>query len=400
MLALRVLFLFAGAILGAFYPFLSAILADRGFRPAEIGLTAALASLAFMLAVPVWGHLGDIVIGRTAALRAGVIGSTAALFGLLLSAPPVIVVGLIVVYAAFESSVSPLADALAVNALGRSPRSYARIRLLTSLGFAGTSILAGVLYNVTGFWPAPVLVLVSAIGMVVALHWVPDVARFHPGAATDSAQKAIVARRGGSFMLVLRTQPRLRGALLGLGLVHIGILAGFTFLALRLLELGGQPSDVALSAGISALAEIPAMALIPRIVRRTGTRALLAGGMILYAVVLVSWAFLADPSLIVATRLVSGLAFAAITIAAVMTIANLLPPELQATGQGLYQTVGFGASAVIANALGGVVFGLGGATPLFLGCAVLALGGAAVTWRAVASTAHGGPATAGPDTAR
>ncbi len=400
MLALRVLFLFAGAILGAFYPFLSAILADRGFRPAEIGLTAALASLAFMLAVPIWGHLADVVIGRTAALRAGVIASTAALFGLLLNAPPIIVVGLIVAYAAFESSVSPLADALAVNALGRSPRSYARIRLLTSLGFAGTSILAGALYNVTGFWPAPLLVLVSAIGMVVALRWVPDVARFQSGPATHAGQKAIVARRGGSFMLVLRTQPRLRGVLLGLGLVHIGILAGFTFLALRLLQLGGHPSDVALSAGISALAEIPAMALIPRIVRRTGTRALLAGGMILYAAVLVSWAFLADPSVIVATRLVSGLAFAAITIAAVMTIANLLPPELQATGQGLYQTVGFGASAVIANALGGVVFGLGGAMPLFLGCAVLALGGAAVTWRAVTSTAHGGPATAGPGVAQ
>ena len=197
-------------------------------------------------------------------------------------------------------------------------------------------------------------------------------------------------------MLVLRTQPRLRGALLGLGLVHIGILAGFTFLALRLLELGGQPSDVALSAGISALAEIPAMALIPRIVRRTGTRALLAGGMILYAVVLVSWAFLADPSLIVATRLVSGLAFAAITIAAVMTIANLLPPELQATGQGLYQTVGFGAAAVLANAVGGVVFGLGGAMPLFLGCAVLALIGAAVVWRVVELTASGGLAQPDP----
>ena len=216
------------------------------------------------------------------------------------------------------------------------------------------------------------------------------------GAGTDAARNAIGARQGGSFTLVLRTQPRLRGVLLGLGLVHIGMMAGFTFLALRLLELGGQPSDIALSAGISALAEIPAMAMIPRIVRRTGTRALLAGGMVLYAAVLVSWAFLADPSLIVATRLVSGLAFAAITISAVMTIATMLPSELQATGQGLYRTVGFGAAAIIANALGGVVFGLGGATPLFLGCAVLALAGAAVIWRAAALTAHGGLAPAGP----
>ncbi|MEO8469739.1 MAG: MFS transporter [Chloroflexota bacterium] len=400
MLALRVLFLLAGSILGAFYPFLSAILADRGFGPAEIGLTAALASLAFMLAVPVWGHLADVVIGRTAALRAGIIGSTAALLGLLLSDPPIIVVGLIVTYAAFESSIAPLTDALAVNALSRSPQSYARVRLLTSFGFAGTSILAGALYNVTGFWPAPLLVLVSGIGMVVALRWVSDVARFRSSGVTDATHVSIVARRGGSFLMVLRAQPRFRGVLLGLGLVHVGILAGFTFLALRLLELGGQPSDVALSAGISALAEIPAMALIPRIVRRTGTRALLASGMILYAAVLVSWAFLADPSLIVATRLLSGLAFAAITIAAVMTVATLLPAELQATGQGLYQTVGFGASAVVANALGGVVFGLGGAMPLFLGCAVLALGGAAVIWKAAEVTPHGGLAAAGPGVAR
>ena len=400
MLALRVLFLLAGAILGVFYPFLSAILADRGFEPAEIGLTAALASLAFMFAVPVWGHLGDVVIGRVAALRAGVVGSTAALLGLLLGAPPIIVVGLIVAYSAFESSIAPLADALAVNALARSGRSYGRIRLLTSLGFAVVSILAGALYNVTGFWPAPLLVLGCAIVIVVALRWVPDVARFQPAVAPDAAQKSVVARRGGSFMLVLRTQPRLRGTLLGLGLVHVGILAGFTFLALRLLELGGQPSDVALSAGLSALAEVPAMALIPRIVRRTGTRALLAGGMILYAAVLVSWALLADPSLIVATRLLSGVAFAAITIGAVMTIAALLPPELQATGQGLYQTVGFGAAAVFANALGGVVFGLGGAMPLFLGSAVLALAGAAVVWRVVTSAAPGASGSAAPLAAR
>jgi MFS family permease len=66
-----------------------------------------------------------------------------------------------------------------------------------------------------------------------------------------------------------------------------------------------------------------------------------------------------------------------------MTIAALLPPELQATGQGLYQTVGFGVAAVVANALGGVVYGTGGAMPLFLGCAVLAAIGALVTWRSV-----------------
>jgi PPP family 3-phenylpropionic acid transporter len=390
--ALRLLFLLGGAILGVFYPFVSAILDARGFSPSEIGLTTALAAVAFTLAVPVWGHLADVVVGRITALRAGVIGASIAVLGLLLGVPPLVVALLIVAFSAFESSLAPLADALAVNALAGAPRAYARVRLLSSLGFASASILAGWLYNDTGYGPASLLFAVAAIGIVVVTRWVPDVGRFRlpppdaPGPALPSASSR---RRfgSGSFGLALRTQPRLRGLLLGLGLVHVGMLAGFTFLALRILDLGGRPSDVALSAGISAFAEIPAMALVPRLAARTSMRSLLVGGLLLYGLTMACWAFLADPGLIVASRLVSGVAFAGISIGAVMTIAALLPAELQATGQGLYQTVGFGVAAIVANALGGVVYGSGGAMPLFLGCAVLAAIGAFVTWRSVPARA-------------
>lgn len=385
--AIRALFILAGALLGTFYPFVSAILADRGFSPAQVGLTTALAALAFTLAVPVWGHLADVVLGRVRALRLGVIGSTIAVLVLLLDVPPIVVAALIVGFMALESALAPLADALAVNALSGSPRAYARVRLLSSLGFAITSILAGWLYNVTGFGPASILWAAAAAGILLVTRWVPDIARFRlqPPGATVPAPAARF--RGGSFGLALRSQPRLRGLLLGLGLVHVGMLAGFTFLALRLLDLGGRPSDVALSAGISALAEMPAMAQIPRVMARTGIRAMLVAGILLYGLTMASWAFLADPGLIVATRIVSGVAFAGITIGAVLTIAALLPPELQATGQGLYQTVAFGIAAVVANALGGLVYGTGGAMPLFLGCAVLAAIGAAVTWRAIPASA-------------
>ena len=57
---------------------------------------------------------------------------------------------------AFESALAPLSDALAVNALARAPRAYARTRMLSSLGFAGASVLAGLLYNRTGFAPASI----------------------------------------------------------------------------------------------------------------------------------------------------------------------------------------------------------------------------------------------------
>ncbi|HEX6944877.1 MAG TPA: MFS transporter [Casimicrobiaceae bacterium] len=382
MTALRVLFLLAGAILGVFYPFVPVILSERGFDAAGVGLVTALSSLGFTLAVPVWGHVADVELGRARTLQLTVAGSTVAVLCLLLPIPALVVGALIVVYAVFESALSPLADALAVNALAASPRSYGRVRLLSSLGFAVASISAGRLYDTTGFGPASLLWAACAVVIVGVAFGVPDVGRLSLGRAPAMAARSSRRRRpgGGSFALALRVQPRLRAILLGLGLIHVGIIAGFTFLALRLLQLGGQPSDVALSSGISAIAEIPGMALAPRAVGRFGLRNVLAGAILLYVACLVSWAFLAVPALIIATRVASGIAFAGITISAVMTIGQLLPARLQGTGQALYQTVGFGVSAIAANALGGVVFALEGARPLFLGVAALGVVGAVVAW--------------------
>ena len=374
MLPLRILFVLVGAILGVFYPFVSIILKERGFSAEAVGLVMAASALGFTVAVPIWGHIADTVLGRSVTLRVACVASTVAVLGLLLPIPAFVLALLIVAYAVAESALAPLSDALALNALARSPRSYARVRLLASFGFAVASIAAGRLYDVTGFGPAPWLWAACAVAIVVVSFRVADVpiARLHASAGR--------VRSGGSFGLALRIQPRLRGLLIGLAFIHFGITAGFTFLALRLIGLGAPPSLVALSAGISAIAEIPAMALVPRIVARTGLRALLSASILLYAACFVSWAFLDVPALIVASRIVSGIAFAGIATASVLAIGQLLPMRLQATGQSLYQMVGFGIASIVANAVGGLIYGGSGPVPLFLGAAVLGVAGAAIVW--------------------
>ena len=64
MIALRVLNLAIGLAIGVFVPFISVNLASRGFGPAQIGLVASLGALGFTIAVPVWGHLADVRLGR------------------------------------------------------------------------------------------------------------------------------------------------------------------------------------------------------------------------------------------------------------------------------------------------------------------------------------------------
>ncbi|HYH93744.1 MAG TPA: MFS transporter, partial [Candidatus Saccharimonadales bacterium] len=152
MTALRLLVLALGAALGVFYPFISVILAERGFSPGEIGLTASIGALGFTLAVPAWGHLADVRLGRPRTLIVCATGAALVGLALLLPWPAIVVAALFWVFWVFESSWQPLADAITVNAV--RGRDYSRIRLLTSLSFALGAILAGQVYDQTGYWPA------------------------------------------------------------------------------------------------------------------------------------------------------------------------------------------------------------------------------------------------------
>lgn len=370
MRALRAVFLLNGTALGVFYPFISVLLADRGVSPAGIGLVTAASSAAFSIAVPAWGHVADVILGRRRALAVSAMG--AAIFVLLAGAPlPLVVASLgFVGFSFFESAWGPLGDALAVNAMTDHGREYGRMRLLSSLGFAVTAALAGFLYNVTGYGPSFALCAVLAVLLAVAALFAPDVAR------ADLEQVAGGRTAGGSFVVALRVQPRLRGVLLAILLVHVGMIAGFTYLPLRMVDLGGGPSDVALAASVSAFAEIPAMLLAGAVATRIGIRGLVAGSMVLYAGVFVAWAFADSTTLIIISRVATGFSFAGLWVGSVITMAVLLPPRLQATGQGLYQLTGFGLAAIIANIAGGAIYGTLGSRVLFLLAAVLAVLGA------------------------
>ena len=374
MRALRAVFLLNGAALGVFYPFIAVILADRGVPPEGIGLITAASSAAFSLAVPLWGHVADVILGRRRALAVAGVGAAA--FVLLAGAPlPLVVMAFgFIGFSLFESAWGPLGDALAVNAITDHGREYGRIRLLSSIGFAVVASAAGFLYNVTGYGPAFVLCAALAVLLALAALRAPDVDRADLQRVTGGHV------RGGSFGVALRIQPRLWPVLLAILLVHVGIIAGFTYLPLRLLELGGGPSDVALLASVSAFAEIPAMLVVGGIAARVGIRGLIGASILVYAACFASWVVLDSPLLIVATRVATGFAFAGLWVGSVLTMAVLLPPRLQATGQGLYQLTGFGLAAVVANIGGGFLYGMYGSEIVFVIATLLAVGAAALAF--------------------
>lgn len=367
MRAIRTVSFLNGAALGVFLPFVAVLLAERGVEPSVIGAVMAAGSVAFVLSVPTWGHVADVILGRRRALAVSGFGAAAAV---LIAGSPlplaVAAVGFVGFYA-FESAWAPLGDALAVNAITDHSRQYGRIRLINSFGFAAVSLLAGVIYGTTGYGASFVLCAVLASALGVAALFAPDVERVDL-AAVDGGSRA-----RGSFAVALRLQPRLWGVLFAILLVHIGMIAAFTYLPLRIRDLGGGASEVALLASVSAFVEIPAMLVVGALTARVGIRVVVAGSMLAYAASYAAWAVLEDPTLIIAVRAVTGLSFAGLWVGSVLTMAVLLPPRLQATGQGLFQVTGYGLAAVIANVGGGILYERVGATAVFGIATILAV---------------------------
>ena len=386
-IAVRLVVLALGVALGVFYPFFSVILADFGFRPGEIGLIASIGAVASTIAVPAWGHLADVRFGRPLTLRICAIGGALAVGALLVPWPGLVIAILFTITWLFQSSWQPLADAITVNATRSS--EYARVRLLTSFAFAAATLVAGFLYDRTGYGLAFILFAGAAVAMAIATLWLPDVGKADLAAHARTRDASVVRRRDrfavrtwslGSTGVALRMAPRLGLVLSAVALLHVGIISGFTFLGLRLVELGGSPSDVALAFGSGAAAEIPAMLGAAWIARRIGLRGLFVGSAVIYGLAFLAWALADAPWLIIVTRGITGVAFAGVVVGVVLTIARLLPAELQATGQALYQTTAFGIAAIVANVIGGALYDAIGHVAVFGLGAVSAFAAAVLGW--------------------
>ena len=154
----------------------------------------------------------------------------------------------------------------------------------------------------------------------------------------------LAAGRFGSISRVLSVQPRFLAVLAVLTLAYTGLQGSMVFVPIRIVELGGQPSDVALTYGIASFAEIPGLVLVgwagpadrDPLARRAGPRRRTACASL-------SWGVLAIPLAINATRVVTGVWFGALAGARVLIVARLLPEPLQATGQAMGQAATFGA---------------------------------------------------------
>jgi Major Facilitator Superfamily. len=378
------LYLAIGTWTASIAPFSAVILHSRGIDTVTIGLLSALAALAATVLVPAWGHLADVLVGRAFAFRIGVAIASLAAIVLLLPLPPFVIAPILASFAIFPAMFLALGDALAVSELPTPERQYGALRSLASLSFAVGIIVAGFVYNQAGYAAVPLVSLLWSGALYLLIGRVPDRTR-------DPQVRAISGRHGGeaaagrfgSISRALSVQPRLWAVLAVFALAYTGLTGAMIFVGIRIVELGGQPSDVAVSFGVAAFAEIPGLMVAGWIGRRVGIRWLVVAALLAYGLCIGSWGLLPTPIAINATRVVTGVSFGALSAARVLIVARLLPVELEATGQAMLQAATFGVSTALGGLIGGVLYGAFGPTTFFAVAGATAIAGGLGVWFAL-----------------
>ena len=377
---LRGIYTAIGLSTASIAPFVPVILKERGLDPATIGVVAALGALASTVVVPAWGHLADSVVGRARAFRIGLLIGVATAGALLLNLPLVAVAGMFAAFTVFASLFIGLADALAVVDLPAPERQYGALRAHASLSFTFGVVVVGFIYSSAGYGVAPLAFLLWATALLLLVRRIPD----HPLATIDPAGTDARARHRiisfGSPGRAFAVQPRL-GLMLGVfAVAFIGVQAPLTFVGIRIVDLGGQPSDVAISFAVAAIAEIPGLVAAGWLGRRVGLRWLFVVSLVLYGVCVATWGILPSAVAINATRAVTGLCNGSLMAARVLMVPRLLPRSLQATGQVLFQSATMGFGTVIGSVVGGLVYGSFGPTFFFSASGAIAIVGGVGAW--------------------
>jgi MFS transporter, PPP family, 3-phenylpropionic acid transporter len=381
---LRAIFLFNGLAVGAFYGFIPVLLQAKGLNPAMIGLTLGLGSAAYTLAVPVWGHVSDMVTGPRRALQIAIVPAAIASLAYATPVPLAALVACHLVVSACGYSAGSLNDSMALAAVDGDPRAYSRLRLISSLGAGGGSILCGVIYSVSGFGAATLGLIAALAGTMICSHFVGfgrDSER-HRRLRSEAAglrHETVEQGRFGSLGEALTLEPRLVAIMATSLLTYIGIMAASNYVGLLVVNLGGGPLQVGLVNGIGYSAEIPGMVLAGWLIGRLGTRRVLVASCIGFACCAGAYTVVVSVPLIIVARFVAGISFCGVLVSSVVTVSRLLPPRLQSTGQTLLGASSFGAGSILANPIGGALYGAFGPVGAF-GMAVACLLAGAVVW--------------------
>lgn len=342
--------------LGTFFPFYSLYLSERlGLSGSQVGLVTATLPAVGLVAQPLWGQLADRTGSRRLVLALMSLG--VAMAHLLLGFLEPFATALLgtALLSAFLTVVLPMATAVSLGALAeRGPDAFGHVRMWGTLGFLCAVIVFPRLAGESG----PALLGVApwrGLGTIFPVAAVCSLAAALAALTLPKAPSLTLRAKQGETRRLLRHRPAIRLFLLAF-CAHTCMQGPIYLFPLFIAEQGGDVADVGSMWIFMLLLEIPLIGFSGATLRRLGPRGVLQMGLLAEAIRWTTCALSNDLAVIGAVQLLHGVGVAGVIIGAPLYLERSVPEELRATGQALISTAGFGAGAIVSNALGGWLF--------------------------------------------
>jgi MFS transporter, PPP family, 3-phenylpropionic acid transporter len=338
---------------GALVPFLNLYYQEVGMSTRQIGVLAALPTITVLAAGPFWGVVADGLHLHKRLLPLLTFGVMVPVAGLMWAQGFVALAILVLLYAALNASIIPLADNSVLNMLGDARADYGRLRIWGAVGFGAAAFGAGVLAERLGL--RAIIIVYIAMMSLAALS------------ATRLPAPPVVPR--GLF------GRNLKGLAMDsrwLAFVFAMFLAGVCFSILNnyfsiyLKSIGAGEALIGLGVAVAGVSELPVFWLSPLLLRRWGPRPLVMVSLLMFAVRGYVYSLIQDPRWSVPAQLLHGSTFSLIWLSSVVYASAIAPAGLGASAQAV---------------LGAMFMGLGAGTGALLGASVYSNFGPTMTFR-------------------
>lgn len=358
---LRANFIWLYAFSGAFYPFQSLYLQNKGFTKVEIGLVLGLTQLLGSLAIIVVGKMADrsqnkkqvllwlLLAAAMITLFAGGLGGS-------------LLVAILALLAILRDPLFPLSDCIALEMV---PEHYGTMRLGAPIGYAVAVTIAGFLFqklSMAIFFPLQTIIHLFALGSLRRIDYVPN--------------SQTQGKKQGLGWLFRNKSLNIFFVYAAISYASIGFYSSFYSLLLK--EMGFGQGMVGISYQVSVLAELPFLLWAGYFTRKFSLKGLIGISGLLLAV---RWLLVGSgiPTVVLASQLLHGVSYIVLYYAIVLWLDSIAGPLNKASAQGFHALLASG-SKIVGTSIGGWLADLWGVSRVFflLGVVILA---ATIVWR-------------------
>lgn len=337
------LFLFAYyAFAGTLGTYASLFFAERGMSAPQIGILMSLIQVMRIFGPNLWGWVADHTQQRVKVLRMTAVAALIACAGLLLGRSFAQLFAAMVLLNLFTSAQGPLSEALMLSGMKGDLSDYGRLRLWGSVGFIVA--VMGAAYGLERFGVGALPWIAGALMLLVlaASFTIREAPRSEPGHAAPA------------LLSVLR-QPAVIAFLAQAALMVAAHSALYVYYSLYLERIGYGKPLIGAMWSLGVLAEIVFFYFQASVFKRIGAQQLL---LLAFAVALLRFVLIGAGAgwlaVLVIAQLLHAASFGAHHSASVVLMQRWFSGPLQARGQALYISIGYG----VGGTLGGLFMAL------------------------------------------